>query len=266
MYPSTEEGHPTEEEMTELSRFAMRYSVPILIRSRNERWSPDIPGSGGGLLIVIGDKKRLITASHVLTKYREEYVRDAATLFEFGGVPINATRRLLYEDATSDLAVIDLTDAALPTRPNELPAPEFFSPQPWPGNDVVVGDRIFFGGWPGAYRRVRENGMDVFLGYDSILNVPVTGVSDHEFQVKFDRSNWSSLLVDGSTKPKDYVEDRRLGGHSGTPVFRISPTVERPELVGFIKQDRGDDAVICCPVTKIRSDGSIKPSSIGYQV
>jgi hypothetical protein len=34
--------------------------------------------------------------------------------------------------------------------------------------------------------------------------------------------------------------------------------------VGFIKQYRDDDAVICCPITKIRTNGTVKPSSIGY--
>lgn len=251
--------------MTELARFAMRYSVPILLRNRNEKWAPSIPGSGGGLLVSIGGLPRLITVEHVLSEYREQYARDAATLFEVGGQAINPKRRLLYAEATTDLAVLDLAEFVPQARHQDLPPSEFFVPQPWPGNDVAVGDRIVLGGWPGAYRVVSDGGMDVYLGYDSIINVPITGTSEHEFQVRFDRKAWSSLVTDSSKKPNDYVNDKGLGGHSGTPVFRISPIGERPELVGFVKQyGESYDSLTCIPVTKLRSDGSIKSSSIGY--
>lgn len=242
----------------------MTYAMPILVRSRTEKGGPQIAGSGTGLLLGIGGSRYLVTASHVLDKYRKEYVRDAATLFMVGDASINPRNRSVSEDATTDLVVIDLKDIEIPSRPGDLPAPEFFLPDPWPGNDVAAGDRIFFGGWPGAYRSESEGGMLVFLGYDSILNVPVTGVSDHEFQVKFDRSKWTSNLVDGSTKPEDYVNDTRLGGHSGAPIFRLSPEGKRPDLVGFVKQDRADDAIVCAPVTKLRTNGTVKASSVGY--
>lgn len=243
----------------------MQYSVPILIRNRGENWKPDIPGSGGGLLVVVNGKRRLVTAEHIIRKFREEYVRDAATLFEVGGQAINPERRLVFCNATTDLAVLDLEGFTPARRPDDLPQCEFFVPHPWPGNDVVDQDRIFFGGWPGRYRDSSEDGMLVYLGYDSILNVPVTGTSEHEFQVKFERENWSTFVKDDSKKPSDYIDDKMLGGHSGTPVFRISPTGERPELVGFVKQyAEAYDSLTCIPVTKLRTDGSIKASSMGF--
>lgn len=262
-YPSTAPGHPTAEEITDLMEFAVRYSVSILIRARDEHHRPYIR-SGGGLLMAVGDRRWLLTAAHVLEEYRRMYVGDAAALFDVSGVPIEPERRLVSENASSDLAVIDVADIVFPMRPPNLGPPEFFEPAPWPGNDVTIGDRIFFYGWPGAYRYESDNGLEVHIEGDGIMNQPVTGVTDHEFSVRFDRTNWVSWHAEGSRKTEDYVQDRSLGGHSGTGVFRISPIGERPELVGFVKEYRDDDAVICCPITKIRTDGTVKSSSVGY--
>jgi hypothetical protein len=263
-YPSTEPGHPTRDEITRLMEFAARFSVSILIRTRDERNRPCYR-SGGGLLVAAAENRWLVTAWHVLHEYRNLYVNDAATLLDVSGCPLQPSKRMISEDASTDLAVIDVSDVVFPPRVPNLAAPEFFDPIPWPGNEVFVGDRIFFFGWPGAYRYESDGGLLLHIEGDGIMNLPVTGISDHEFQIKFDRANWDSFLAHASRKPDDYIQDHRLGGHSGTPVFRISPIGERPELVGFVKEYRDDDAVICCPVTKIRTNGTVKPSSIGYR-
>lgn len=255
-------GHPTIVEMNELAQFATTFAVPILIRARNNSYEPTIT-SGTGLLLRIGDRRLLVTAQHVLMQYRNERVRDAATLFDLGEIAIDPIRRLVSDEATTDLATINLDDITPPHRPPPQPGPEFFTPSSWPGSDVNEGDRVFFASWPSAYRRVSESGLDVFLGHDAIMNVPVTGISEHEFRITFDRSNWQA--APNSEKPPDFVMDRRLGGFSGAGVFRISPKGECPDLVGFVKQYlEATDTVICSPVTKLRSDGTLKPSSIGF--
>jgi hypothetical protein len=261
-YPSTQPGHPNEAEIDELARFAYRFSVPTVIRRRDDRGRVDVTG-GSGLLMLIADQKRLVTARHVVQQYRDEYIRDAATLFDCMTEIFNPDGRVVGEDATSDLIVLDVEDIEFTPRPDNLPALEFFDPK-LPGNDVNVGDRIFFGGWPKAYRDVGFRAMEIFFGYDAVLNVPVTSATEHEFRVKFDRTEWVARLHD-DRKPAEYLEDTRLGGHSGAGVFRISPDGARPELVGFIKQDLGGiDGVVCCPITKMRSDGTVKASSLGY--
>jgi hypothetical protein len=264
-YPSTQPGHPTPEELDVLSQFAYRFSVPILVRTRDDRNRVETSG-GSGLAVLIGGRKRIVTAQHVVDCYRARYRGDSGTLFHCGNATLDPDRRIVGEDDTSDIVVLDVDDLEIIRDQPGVPPLEFFEPEPWPGNDVCAGDSLFFGGWPGAYREVADHGLDVYLGYDSIVNVQVTGTSEHEFRMQFDRSKWSRSLNDDHRKPHDYVQDRQLGGHSGAAVYRISPTGERPELVGFVKQDRGDydDAVICCPVTKIRGDGTVKPSSIGY--
>lgn len=150
-YPSTAPGHPTVDEITELLKFAVRFSVGILIRARDESNRPYIR-SGGGLLMAVGPKHWLVTAAHVLDEYRSMYIGDSAALFDISGYVIEPERRLVSEDTSSDLAVIDVGGIAFPARSPDLGAPEFFEPAPWPGNDVAIGDRIFFYGWPGAYR------------------------------------------------------------------------------------------------------------------
>ena len=264
-YPSTQPGHPDEAELTVLAKFAMQFCVTTFVRSRrNALGAVDVEG-GGGVLLMIGGKKRLVTAHHVVQEYRNAYIRDGGTLFTCMTTNFNPNGRIIGEDATSDIVVIDVDDLMFERNDPDLPALEFFTPIPWPGNDVVEGDRVFLGGWPGAYRVVTENGLNVRSGYDAILNVPVTLKTDHEFSMKFERTEWKSFVVNPDQKPPNYIDARRLGGHSGTGVFRISPTGERPELVGFVKQYYEDrDTIVCCPVTKIRGDGTVKPSSIGY--
>ena len=139
----------------------------------------------------------------------------------------NPDRRVVGEDATSDLIVLDVENIEFTPRPDNLPALESFDPK-LPGNDVNVGDRIFFGGWPKAYRDVGFRAMDIFFVYDAVLNVSVTSATEHEFRVKFDRTEWVARLHD-DRKPAEYVEDTRLGGHSGAGVFRINPDGTRPE-------------------------------------
>jgi hypothetical protein len=253
--------------MDNLSRFAYGFSVPILIRTRDDRHRVETHG-GSGLLLLIGGKKRLVTAQHVVADYRREHARDSGTLFHCGFTVIDPDKRIVSEEVTSDLIVLDIDDVLIERDQPGIPPMQFFEPEPWPGNDVSVDDAVFFGGWPSAFREVRDRGLDVYTGFDSIVNVPVTGTSEHEFRMKFDRSNWSRSGRGDPGKSDDYVQDRRLGGHSGAAVYRISPVGNRPELVGFVKQDRGehDDAVICTPITKMRTDGTLKASSIGFVI
>jgi len=81
-YPSTQPGHPTPEELDVLSQFAYRFSVPILVRTRDDRSRVEISG-GSGLAVLIGEKKRIITAQHVVACYRMRYRGDSGTLFHY---------------------------------------------------------------------------------------------------------------------------------------------------------------------------------------
>lgn len=159
LYPSTKDGHPTKEELTGPSTFTMTYAMPILMRSRAEKGEPQIADSGTGLLLGIGNSRYLVTASHVLGRGRSEYACDAASLVMAGDAIVNPWKRIVSDDATTDLAVLNLEGIEIPKRPDDRPASECFVPDAWPENDVAVGDPIFFGGWPGAYRSECGGGM-----------------------------------------------------------------------------------------------------------
>jgi hypothetical protein len=45
-----------------------------------------------------------------LEEYRRTYVGDSAALFDVSGVPIEPERRLVSENASSDLAATDVAD------------------------------------------------------------------------------------------------------------------------------------------------------------
>jgi hypothetical protein len=167
------------------------------------------------------------------------------------------------EDTHSDICVIDVTDVAIHRASKDLGDVEYFNQQ-LPGNDPVVGGRVFFGGWPGCYRELTPEKV-IHYGTDCVINTPVTAVFNDEFILKFElRDNWIFKLGTGSRKMSNYVNDHDFGGHSGAGVFRIRPTGEVPELIGFVKQYRPDDAIICTPVTKLRSNGTVKSSTIGH--
>lgn len=240
--------------------FAGRFTVSILLRTRDRANRPCYDG-GSGLLMAVGEKRWLVTAWHVLERFRTLYAEDAATLFDVSGYALQPWNRIVSEDATTDLAVVDVANVQFPRRDPNMQPPEYFEMK-LPGNEVAVDDRVFFFGWPGAYRHESNDRMTVYIEADAIMNVPVTGVSEHEFCMKFDRTRWESFLSPSSRKSTSYVQDDQLGGHSGAPVFRISPDGDRPELVGFVKEYRSDDAVICSPITKMRSNGTIKGSGI----
>jgi hypothetical protein len=265
-YPSLNDGHPTSEELGALAHFAYRYSAPTIVRRRDERGVVEVRG-GSGLLMMIGGLKRLVTASHVVEAYREEYIRDPATLFDCMTEIFNPDFRIVAEDPSSDLIVLDVEDVPLRRSQPGIPPAEWFEQHPFFGSDVNVGDRVFFGGWSKAYRAVGHRAMVLFFGYDSIVNVPVTGVSEHQIEVNFgDRSGWQAFSM-GNAKPANYVEDRRLGGHSGAGVFKIQPNGTRPELIGFVRQEMHDGSgVTVCPLTKMRSDGTVKATPRGIVI
>jgi hypothetical protein len=215
-YPSIGPGHPTADENRELAKFAYRYAVPILIRTR-DRWHKVDTHGGTGFLILRDGKKRLVTAQHVVREYRKKYCTDSGTLFHCGDVVLDPDKHIVAEEPSSDLIVLDVEDFNFERDTANVPQAEFFEAK-LPGNDVSEGDRVFFGGFPGAYREVRDQGLEVDLGFDGVINVPVTSTTQHEFLLRFDRTDWVSMTDATSRKPADYVEDRRLGGHSGAAV------------------------------------------------
>lgn len=201
-FPPLFGNRPNKDDLDIFARFAYTYSIPTMIRRRDERGVVEIWG-GSGLLMKIGGHKRLVTAHHVVEEFRKEHARDPATLFDCMLEIFVPDRRIIGEDPTSDLVVLNVEDLTLRRPQDNVPEIEFFEQTPLFGSDVNVGDSVFFGGWTNAYRDVGHRGMDIFVGYDSILNVPVTGISDDEIEVNFGaRDQWQSLTF-GNTKPED---------------------------------------------------------------
>jgi len=72
--------------------------------------------------------------------YRMRYRGDSGTLFHCGNATIDPDRRIVWEDDTSDIVVLDVDELEIIRDQPGIPPLEFFEPEPGPGNEVSAGD------------------------------------------------------------------------------------------------------------------------------
>jgi hypothetical protein len=239
--------------------FASQYSVtfcnPLVIgyapQSANEEGS--VVGSGSGTLLRVGGKEVLVTMRHILEIYRNAHGVDDRIGMHFGGLSFEP--RIVDESAATDLAVLEVKGLPFERADPDFPPLRFLEPTRWPADDAEEGDTVFIGGWPEAYRNIRDGGAELhFEKYDTIV-ATVTGAFYDRFTCLFDRGEWSSRFSD-----RAYEQDRRMSGKSGGPVFRETRgKVLTFDLVGFVKEhDPETDVLVVSSASNIRSDGTLK--------
>jgi hypothetical protein len=168
--------------------------------------------------------KRLIgiTARHVFDRYRTAKLEQPNLRCQFGGVTIEPEVRLIEESAALDLATFDVSEVIVTAA--GASAHEAIG---WPTREVLAGEVLLYGGYPGALRVENENTADI--PFQWFAGTPISTTKEN-LKLHIDWRNFHQPIR-GQT-----IGNINMGGFSGGPVFRLvlAPPVERLELVGFL--------------------------------
>lgn len=179
-----------------------------------------------------GQQQLAITADHVYAQYASDLEAGRVFGCQFGGVLVRPEHMLIERTSDLDIATFSMPAVAL------SPGTAFHFAPTWPPSAPRLGEWMFYAGFPGAHRIDRENTLDV--GLQTILG-PIRAIhgSTIVFELDFEQLHWPF---------HDRQEiNRRLGGMSGGPVFRlIERGLTRLEFVGIVCEHGENFHLVFC--------------------
>lgn len=242
-----------------MCQLAANWATPVLIATTPESVEPRILQSGTATLLRLHSRPVAVTAQHVVEKFRELRGRRLAGLLQVGRTAIDLDRDLLSEDATIDLATIDLSSTDHPA----IAAADgyFHEPPVWPPKSVSERDVLFFAGFPGSWRK-EAPGRNAELAAFCNGAARVTEVHERGLFTELDLEHRVVKTMHGRK-----IEDLNLGGMSGGPVFvwRLSEAgVSSWEMAGVIIECYDVvDRIRICPARNIREDATLMRQFLG---
>jgi hypothetical protein len=217
----------------EFEKYPLKFAVPAYFGIRPQLGEPARVNSGTASLVRIGGQPYALTCSHVLEAYRESLAKGAC-IFQIGNCEIDLLTQLKVEDKKLDYALIGLTEAqgkeiSMPVGPFD--GKFFCEVDQWPPGDVMIGDFVAFGGFPGKLRKAMSFDELSFGSFSSGAS-RVASVGEDYLVSQFEREFW--------VKHGHEAEPETIRGMSGGPVFAIRHNEESGimtyEFIGHIYQ------------------------------
>lgn len=235
-----------EREIAEnLIQFALASSVAIGIAAKVPDVDDDAFRSASGALMRISGAPILVTNWHVVDAYRT-LAEQRETQFYFSDVAFDPRARLWSEDKDLDLAVIAVHELKiLRDRNRAVGIPDIcvYEPAVWPPPPPQPGDSVFFAGWPEVGRSVDVAKMEATFQPYSFVGATIAALTDRGFTIEFDRTRLRGVRGD---ETQEQLQERRLSGLSGAPIYRDMSGVGKPhELVGFVERFSEAWDVLC---------------------
>lgn len=195
----------------ELSKFPLRFAASVLIPPTRRRL-PFTPTNGTVTLLRLDERPLGVTCSHVLEGFRSKRSSDEPG-FWIGNIQVDPMERLISEDRSLDLAVLDLSglDVSEINEGDEI-ATSFIEPPRWPPQLPKAGEFVAFGGYPGVWRDHPQPDEVVFNSF-SLGASEVTAAGHSYVACHFNREYWVS------SRGTHGFDLRELGGMSGGPAF-----------------------------------------------
>ncbi len=249
-------GHATPIYMMDPSQDA---DAKYAIEENGKEVHEDNINNGTGSLIRIDQRKYCVTAAHVLSKFRKRLDANPKVCFQVGNVQMNPFDLLVDEDATLDLAVLDMNDysEADIAMSGEIPT-SFLDIRKWPVQLPKKESFVMFGGYPKsrriAFKRTVNFGSlscgGAFVYQSNGQNIIC--------QIETDR-----LASEDYGLPIDPFGDP--AGISGGPVLQERKTdggVIVIDLVGFVYEYNPEfDMLRIKPANWLNADGTLKNAS-----
>jgi hypothetical protein len=220
--------------------YVRQYCDPIFFTKSLESAKGNITANGSFGFVDTGTKKVLVTCRHVWDEFQKAKLHDADLKM---GICLGITNPVLFDPSEPidqnqelDLATFDISGTDLSNVGRK-----FYPLSHNPPRSVSKDDRIFFIGFPGKGREVRDS--DGALGFvRAPFAVLVIDVSPMKFFVDI-----SGL----SLPPKEF------GGISGCPCFLVRR--QRPPLLVGFATSCWSDVLSVTHAKCINRDGSLAP-------
>jgi hypothetical protein len=243
----------------EIARLPLRYAVPVFFGEPPGNKRELITSSGTVSLVDLGNGPMAVTCSHVLDGYRQRAKEDPRTIFQIGNLKLNPLEIIIDESEQLDLVTIDLRGKKIDEiASGRETVSYFFHPRHWPPQDIIEGDVVAFGGFPGIWRQRSSADEFAFVSFSSGASF-VTSVRDEYFVCQLEREHWIEPQehylrpLDVGTNPKDLYD---FGGLSGGPVIIVREVYW--DFVGIIYQFSSEfDLLYIRPTKFISESGSI---------
>jgi len=191
----------------------------------------------------------VVTAKHVISKYREALGEDSRTICQIGNLPFEPNARLIGMGTKADIATLSITEGELRAI-GKLPI-SLWPPEPPDGDDRGV----LLAGYP-AKERIMDGPRTGSFGIYTAAAI-AQRTTDWQLSCKVEWDNVQGIPKLGGLPPKGFD----TGGMSGGPVLTIrerSGTLSFP-LAGVISEGHSAwDTIIADRADFIRADGSIR--------
>jgi hypothetical protein len=222
---SPEKQRQLREATRELNEIALRYAVDVFVASRRASVVPGPLNHATGVLLGLGDKTVVATASHVLAKFEKRVEQGDAAMFQvMAAVLPDPLGRVYWRDEAHDLVLLEITEAERAQVGSWVYEPR----PPWPPPVPPVDSFVITAGFPVEGRTTDRTRRAVELKALQSMLV-VTGTGDNHFFCPIDRDNWYDVSGVGMLPA-----GADLGGMSGAPVFAVQ-TLQYP-IVGIVTE------------------------------
>lgn len=237
----------------EMGKFPLRFARPVFFGQKPSKSEPIRINNGTITFVQFEELLIGITCSHVIDKYKQ-ISRGENCIFQIGHLEFDPLERIIDESTELDLVSIDLNGLNFTQTINGIEIGSgFFVPAYWPPKEVVPGDYVAFGGFPGEWRKYPEWNSIVFDTWSS-GGSEVSSVHDQYFICQFKRKYWVESF---NYNYREGLDLKKLGGLSGGPVF-IHRDVHW-DLVGIISEFSEElDLMYIKSVNLISDDGKIR--------
>ena len=220
--------HASREDVR-LSRWALSFSVPLVLLPSSTSGQAEILHSASGSLIDTGKKLLLLTCEHVWGKFADYCADNPEAAIAVGrgktsvgsiitNIPVIERSELL------DLAILDFTEHNVFEETQQ----DFAQISTWPPARPAVGDRVVLTGFPGTAKRPIDEGANLQFNAATIIT-PVSAVNDRHF-VLADEKQVRRMWVRSDLVPNYRVF---FGGMSGGPAFVLRDG--RYEFAGVLR-------------------------------
>ena len=223
-----------------IAPYVRQFCGPVFFTKSLESAKGNIIANGSFGLVNTGEKKLLVTCRHVWEGFQQARLADTNLRM---GICLDVSNPVVFdplgpidEDRELDLATFDILSLEAACRGRK-----FYPLAESPPLNVTKEDRLFFIGFPGKDREVRQS--DGALGFVSApFAVLVCEVGTGKFFADI-----SGLAI----------PPHQFGGISGCPCFLVRANSPPPQLVGFATSVWSDRLLIT-HAKCLNRDGTIR--------